>query len=123
MNTVNERIIEVRKRNGLKQLPFAEALKVSKSLIGNIEAGSQSPSFAFLVTVCEKYNVSANWLIWGIGSYSLDKDNHIPLSARWLRILEVIMSKPEPFQDAVATLLDHHIFDLANVIEQDKRAQ
>lgn len=62
------RIVELRQQKGLSQQELAKMLNTSKSFLGMIELHRQSASFNFVISICELFNVSANWLIFGLGS-------------------------------------------------------
>ena len=68
----NERVKYLRK-NILKltQQDFSEALKISRSNMGNIEIGRIALTDRVIDTICEKFNVSDEWLKTGIGEMFL----------------------------------------------------
>ena len=69
MNTnCGKRLREWRKSKGFSQRDLAKELDVSQSYVGNIEAGRSEPSRNFLRALSDRFNVSADWLLTGIGS-------------------------------------------------------
>lgn len=62
-----DRLALFRNSLGLSQRGLAAALGVSPSRIGSIEAGHAPPSRAFLQAVSERYLLSGDWLMHGIG--------------------------------------------------------
>lgn len=68
MNTnSNQRLREWRLSTNLTQRELASRLGVSQSFVGNIEAGRSEPSRNFLRKLTETFDVSADWLLYGIG--------------------------------------------------------
>lgn len=67
MDTINQRLREVRKILGLNQEKFAKELGVSRTHISNMENGNDNPSSALIKLICMKYNIDENWLINGTG--------------------------------------------------------
>lgn len=54
-------------RGGLSQEEFSQHIGFNKNTIGNYERGERTPDVVFLKTICEKLNVSPDWLLWGQG--------------------------------------------------------
>ena len=70
----NERVKYLRK-NILKltQQDFSEALKISRSNMGNIEIGRVDLTDRVIGTICEKFNVNKEWIIDGIGEIFIQR--------------------------------------------------
>lgn len=51
--TVNEKIVELRKKHGLTQVELGKKLNVSQSMISQYENGTRTPNDAFLFSVGE----------------------------------------------------------------------
>ena len=70
----NERVKYLRK-NILKltQQDFSEALKISRSIMGNIEIGRIALTDRVIDTICEKFNVNKEWIIDGIGEIFIQR--------------------------------------------------
>lgn len=56
----------------MNQQELAKILKVSQSVISDIERGSREPSRQILVYLAEKYNVDLNWLLLGKSTENAD---------------------------------------------------
>ena len=54
-------------RGGLSQEEFSQRIGFNKNTIGNYERGERTPDVVFVKTVCEKLEVSPEWLLWGQG--------------------------------------------------------
>jgi transcriptional regulator with XRE-family HTH domain len=66
--SIGKRIAKVRGRTGLSQTAFAPRFNVSPSALKNYERGVSDPPTSLLVELCATYEVSANWLLTGIGT-------------------------------------------------------
>ena len=56
-----------RQSKGLSQRLLADALEVSQSYIGNIEAGRSEPSRNFLIRLQERFGLRADYILYGEG--------------------------------------------------------
>lgn len=62
-----QRLAEWRKNQGLSQRALGSALGVSQGYIGNIEADRSEPSRNFLQSLSERFGVSSDWILYGVG--------------------------------------------------------
>lgn len=53
----------IRSSNKLNQSEFADEIGISRSLVSKIENGLHAPSCEIIKAICEKYNVSSDWLL------------------------------------------------------------
>ena len=60
---IGERLSEIRKSCGDNQVDLATHLNVSVSTIRSWEQGKSSPSHEFLVSICQLYHISADYLL------------------------------------------------------------
>ncbi len=60
-----KRIHNLRCANGMTQGKLAEDINVSQEYISKLEAGSRACSLDILTSLCERLNVSADYLLWG----------------------------------------------------------
>ena len=67
-NDLADRFRALRSKVNLSQKDFAQSIGVSQSVIAEIERGSREPSRSVLVAIAEKYQVSLDWLLLGVGS-------------------------------------------------------
>lgn len=65
-----KRIRDFRIQNGLTQAQLAESLDISTNFISEIETGKKSLSLDTLHRLCSKYNLSADYLLFGQQSSS-----------------------------------------------------
>lgn len=67
-NDLADRFRALRNKVNLSQKDFAQTIGVSQSVIAEIERGSREPSRSVLVAIAEKYQISLDWLLLGVGS-------------------------------------------------------
>ena len=58
-----ERVHMLRKQRGMSQRELGEAIGLSHKSISTIESGSRTTTLEKLVTLCEYYQVSADYLL------------------------------------------------------------
>lgn len=63
MNTIGQRVKEIRNENKLNQSDFGKILAVSQDTISLWENGKSLPNTEFVIEICKKFNVSANYLL------------------------------------------------------------
>ena len=63
MNTFSIRLKELRKEKGLTQKQVADILGISDKGYGYYELGQREPSIEGIKTLCDLYDVSADYLI------------------------------------------------------------
>jgi transcriptional regulator with XRE-family HTH domain len=75
LNTINRRILEVRKELGLTQKEFAERIKVSRGYTGVLEATNREINDRIIELVCVNCGVNEKWLREGTGKMFKEKHN------------------------------------------------
>jgi transcriptional regulator with XRE-family HTH domain len=75
LNTINRRILEVRKELGLNQKEFAERIKVSRGYMGVLEATDREVNDRIIELVCVNCGVNEKWLREGAGKMFREKPN------------------------------------------------
>lgn len=58
-----QRLKELREKNGMNQEEFSKTLGLVRQSVGLYELGTRTPDAGLLFDICEKYNVSADWLL------------------------------------------------------------
>lgn len=78
---VGVRIQAVREVAGLTQTQFGDRLGVTYTVVGNWERGESLPRHHTLVSICEDFGVSADFILRGyIKHFSLDQlDRYMPV--------------------------------------------
>lgn len=62
-----QRLVEWRESQKLTQRALSSILGVSRGYIGDIESGRSEPSRNFLQALTERFGVSADWILFGVG--------------------------------------------------------
>jgi len=62
---IKDRIKTIRASKSLTQQEFADDLGIKKVLIAHWETGRDNPGLENLTTICSKYNITADWLLFG----------------------------------------------------------
>lgn len=75
METLGEKIKQVRKYNKLTQNEFAKSLGISQAHISKIEKNIEVPSKQLLTFIAYRYDVNIDWLENKSDEYSTRKDN------------------------------------------------
>ena len=74
MLNIGERIMQLRKQLNISQLELADMAEVSRTIIGNYERNTNTPSIEVLLKIAKVFNVSVDFLV-GEGQLStFDKD-------------------------------------------------
>lgn len=83
---MNERIAEIRKAAGMTQEEFAVKIGLSRNFIWMIEKGDRVPSDRTIRDICDKFNVSEDWLRRGNGPMRPESSDDEELSQIWADI-------------------------------------
>ena len=62
-NIIGERIKEVRNEYELSQSEFGKGISVSQDTVSLWEKGKSLPNTEYIILICTKYNVSADYLL------------------------------------------------------------
>lgn len=94
-NSPGKRLRLFRDGIGINQREFAKFLGFSQSMIGFIEKDQQAPSRRFITSISERYNVNADWLLYGRGEMLHDPEpGFLPADETQPRILPPDPSQP-----------------------------
>ena len=74
--SVNQRVDEVRKQNGLSMNAFAKAIGVSQPTISKIISRHSEPQYSTLVSIIQTFGISPEWLMTGLGNM-ISSENHM----------------------------------------------
>jgi len=61
--TISERIIEVRKGEGLNQVEFSKKLGLTKQTVSNYETGARQPGLDIILKIADIFNISTDYLL------------------------------------------------------------
>lgn len=103
MNTISERIKEIRKRHNLTQQKFAERIGVKQNTIAQYEIGRNTPLDPVITSICREFRIREEWLRTGEGDMEIadtqrDKLQHF--------FADVLSTAPDERSAFVAALDD-----------------
>lgn len=76
MNTINQRIKEIRTTLGLSQAKFSKAIAVSNGYIAGIELEKRTVNERLIKLICSTYDVRESWLKTGEGAMFTEHSNN-----------------------------------------------
>jgi len=74
MLNIGDKIIQLRKQSSLSQSDLAKKVGASRTIIGNYERNSNTPSIEMIIKIANVFNVSLNYLIGEGQLSSYDKE-------------------------------------------------
>lgn len=96
---MNERIKDIRKKEGLSQQKFADKLGIARGNIAAYEVGKNAPSDAVISLICSKFNVNKDWLLTGKGDmYDVPEDE---VAA----VVSDLLEESNPFYDIIISIM------------------
>ena len=72
---MNNRLKEIRQKEGLTQREFGEKLFLSQDQISLMERGNRNITQRVFYGICNEFNVNPEWLEFGIGDMYLNKED------------------------------------------------
>jgi transcriptional regulator with XRE-family HTH domain len=108
MLNIGEQIIQLRKQLNLSQSELAEKAAVSRTIIGNYERNTNTPSIEVLLKIAKVFNVSVDFLIGEGQLSSFDKD---------------VLKRIEDIEKMDGNTKQHLFFLIDNVIQNYKTKQ
>lgn len=79
-NNIGDRISQIIKTLNIKQVDFAEAIKVNQSYISQLVVGKRVPSDRTISYICNEFDVNEEWLRTGEGSMFIERTKDEELS-------------------------------------------
>jgi len=96
---MNERIKDIRKKEGLSQQKFADKLGIARGNIAAYEVGKNAPSDAVISLICSKFNVNKDWLLTGKGDmYDVPEDEVAS-------VVSDLLEESNPFYDIIISIM------------------
>lgn len=105
METLADRILEIRKANGLSQAAFAAPLNLSQNFIWMVEKGQRDPGDRTIADICRVFKVDETWLRTGVGEMHVPKTRVEELDAIFSEALEGVSDKDKLLR-AIASIPD-----------------
>jgi transcriptional regulator with XRE-family HTH domain len=72
ISRVGARLLEIRRTTGLSQADFGKLFDLSDRAYKNYELGIRDLPSRVAISICKKFGISANWLLLGLGSMSVE---------------------------------------------------
>ena len=63
MLNIGDKIIQLRKQNNLSQSDLAKRIGASRTIVGNYERNTNTPSIEMIIKIATEFNVSLDYLI------------------------------------------------------------
>ncbi len=79
-NNIGDRISQIIKTLNIKQVDFAEAIKVNQSYISQLVVGKRVPSDRTISYICNEFDINEEWLRTGEGSMFIERTKDEELS-------------------------------------------
>jgi len=73
---INERFKIIREKTGMSKPEFGKAIGLSTSSVYFIEDKKTKISLQTIISICEKFKISANWLIFGKGPMVITEEDY-----------------------------------------------
>lgn len=99
---VNDRILEIRKREGLTLKQFAEKIGISDSAVSQMEKGKSGISDQTIRSICREFGVNETWLRTGVGEMTAPRSREEEMAAL---IKSLMADRPESFRSSLITTL------------------
>ena len=90
-----KRIQKLRKERELTQEQLAEKLNVSQNTIAKIESGLRRPSIDFLLEISVFFNVSTNYLVFGVHAEDVEDEKLKKDIDEAIKTIEKLLEKKE----------------------------
>ena len=97
METINERVKKIRKRQNLTLEKFAEPLGVKKNAISRIETSKSNVTEQMLLAICREYSINEHWLRTGEGNMR----NQLSPDEELSKIVSSVLSGNDEFTKSV----------------------
>lgn len=65
METIGDRIKQLRKKENLNQVDFCNRINLGQSRLSEIESNKNKPSYDTLLAIKKEFNISIDWLMTG----------------------------------------------------------
>lgn len=98
-NIIGKRVRKQREHLGMTRDQFAELVEVSPQFLAEIENGKKGMSADTLYKICDKGNVSADYILMG---RQLSKESNTPA-------VETLLKIPPKYSEEIENLLDNFL--------------
>lgn len=130
VNTIYDRIKEVRKSQKLTQQKFAERLGLKQNTIATYEMGKTEPSDRTVSDICREFGISEEWLRYGTGQMksNVSRENEIAsLMRSSLRgseeFKEAVIQAVKTRSESELEVLEKMLWDVVYNLQKNKKGQ
>lgn len=115
---MKDRLILIRKGEGISQKKFADKIGVSENYVWMMEKGERTPSDRTISDICREFGVNKGWLLTGEGEMYIPKNRSDQLVDFFGSILESDDNDfLRSFCTALASLDKEQLHQLADISE------
>ena len=112
MDSIGDRVKEIRNRYGLSQEEFAEELNTYRVRISRIENGTVQPTFQEIIDICEKYNTSVDFFVT---SKEISTQDFKKISERYIKNNQLLFEeRRETIVSIYLSLAQEHLKSIYN---------
>lgn len=90
---IGERLKSARLKNGKSQKELGDLLQLSQNTISQIENNKSSITIESLILICNEYNISADWILFGKDSEDKIINKYRSLNPEEKVIVDMILNK------------------------------
>lgn len=112
---IGERIRQLRGKE--TQADFGVRFGISRNTVTRYESGGRDPDAGFIVALCKRYNVSANWLLLGDDYKNKEKKSDKPQS------FSAECTIDERLLVSVIEAIEEYLTDTSRSLQPSKKAQ
>lgn len=113
MDSIGDRVKEIRNRYGLNQEEFADALNTYRVRISRIENGTVQPTFQEIIDICEKYNTSVDFFVT---SKEISTQDFKKISERYIKNNQLLFEeRRESIESIYLSLAQEHLKSIYNI--------
>lgn len=115
---INERIKEIRNKEGITQQVFANRVKLKRGTIASYEVGLLEPSDRTIVDICDEFHINEEWLRTGEGEMYLEENiadgKRIAQLTRGMsenkkKLFRILVDMPDELLDAMVSYIKKEI--------------
>lgn len=112
MDSIGDRVKEIRNRYGLSQEDFAEGLNTYRVRISRIENGTVQPTFEEIIDICEKYNTNVNFFVT---TKEISTQDFKKISERYVKNNQLLFEeRRETIESIYLSLAQEHLKSIYN---------
>lgn len=105
MSSINERLKELRKKEGLSQRAFGKKIFLSQDQISLLEKGRRTLTERSINDICREFYVNEDWLVYGIGDMYSDYLKDVNVENEVKEITKYLYELEEEDRDAILNMI------------------